>query len=399
MSRNILFRIPAILLVAVMLLLSLVGCAASREVSPSSNAEEVVATAGRTEILYDEYYYLVMTRLHELKQAYKDAPLSDEELRAEVESFLKENLLNQTHALLEIGKEYGIDVEKGELADTVQAHMDGILSDTFEDDRDAYIESLNAEYLTDRYVRVVVAVENYLSVEIIKAMLEKGELDDSDETALSFLKGDDFIRVRQVLIEGLYVGGMDKAKAKAQQLRDAVAAKEGNAERNSAMLDAMQYSRDFTDVGNGIYFARGEMEVAYENAAFALEDYGVSEVLEVEGGYCFMMRLPKSEEYILENLENLKGKTYYIVLNQMVQKKLSEMKLEMTDFGKGLDVMALDPIDAGGGEGIALVIVGALVLVVVLVAVFVVRVLLLRRNVKRGKLPSAPRGKKQQKSK
>ena len=45
------------------------------------------------------------------------------------------------------------------------------------------------------------------SVEIIKAMLEKGELDDSDEAALNFLRGEDFIRVRQVVIKEQIIGG------------------------------------------------------------------------------------------------------------------------------------------------------------------------------------------------
>ena len=386
MRKKILFRVLGLLL-AVLAVTSLGSCAASRTVRPSSNADKVVAVAGETEILYDEYYYLVMSRLRELKEAYKEEPLSDEALRAEVDAFLKENLLNQTHALLEIGQKYGIDIESGEIGDNVQAHMDGILANTFEGDRDAYVSSLNEDYLTDRYVRTVVAVENYLSIEIIKAMLESGDMDDTDETALAFLRGESFIRVRQVLIEGLYVGGMDKAKAKAEELRARVAAKTTTEERNSAMLDAMQYSRDFTDVGNGLYFARGEMEEVYEEAAFALADYDVSEVLEVEGGYCFMMRLPKSDEYLIENLETLKGKTYYIVLNRMVQARLGEMKLEMTEFGSSLDPLALDPIDAAGGEGVVLVIIGVVVLVAVLACVFVVRVLLLRRNVKRGKLP------------
>lgn len=388
MSKKNPVRYLALLLVF-LTLISLCGCAGST-VRPSSNASEVVATAGGTDILYDEYYYLAMSRVRELKEAYKDAPLSEEALRTEVQAFLQENLLNKSHALIEIGLSYGIDIEKGEIAENVQAHMEGILADTFAGDRDAYVESLNENYLTDRYVRTVVAVENYLSVEIIKAMLERGELDDSDEAALRFLRGEDFIRVRQVVIKEQIIGdktitSMEQAKAKAEKLRESVV---NATDREDAMRTAMQSSLDMSDTtGDGIYFARGEMEESFEQAAFALAEYDVSEVLAVDGGYCFMMRLPKSDDYLLKNLESLKGKTYYIVLNEKLQTKLSAMKLEMTSFGKSLDPLDPEPIDAAGGEGIVAVIVCVSILLPVIAGVFVVRVLLLRRNVKKGVLP------------
>ena len=253
--------------------------------------------------------------------------------------------------------------------------------------RDAYIASLQENYLTDRYIRAFIAIENYLSIEIIKEMLQRGDLNGSDETALAYLRGDDFIRVRQVLIESDYSGGAKKAKQKAEELRAKVAAATNDVDRNKAMLEAMSESRDFTDVGDGIYFARGEMEKNFEDAAFALTLYGVSEVVEVEGGYTFIMRLPKEDRYLQENLETLKNKTYFIQLNEKLSKWLEQNPLQMTDYGKSLDPAALEVIEADGGEGIFAVIWIAVGATALLVGVWVVRVLLLRRRLKKGKLP------------
>lgn len=385
MKTKVFVRILTLLLLLATLT-SLVGCSAARTVRASSNADDVVATAGEIEILYDEYYYVAMTRLAHLKEQYGEDALSDPQVLAEFRSFVQDNLLTQSHALLALGLSYGIDIEEGQVDENVQAHMEGILNNTFAGDRDAYIESLYDSYLTDRYIRTFVAVENYLSVEIIKKMLENGELSDADDVALTFLRGDDFIRVRQVFIESAYVkGGAEAAKLKAQALRDKVAAAATDAERNLAMLDVMSESRDFTDNGDGIYFARGEMEKNYEDAAFALPLYGVSEVIEVEGGYSFMMRLPKEDAYLVSNLEALKGKTYYITLNAKLDAWLAANPLQMTSFGASLDPADLDPIEPDGGEGIFLLILLLLGVVLLVATVWIVRVLVLRHRVKSGK--------------
>lgn len=385
MKRKTLLRVCPLLLLAA-LLLSLGACA-SRTVRPSSNASDVVATAGEVEILYDEYYYLAMTRIRQLKVEHGDNALSDPAVREKLSAFIMENLLTESHALIALGRSYGIDIEDGLIADNVKAHMEDILEDTFAGDRDAYIASLQENYLTDRYIRTFLAVENYLSIEIIKAMLQKGDLDSSDAAALAYLRGEDFIRVRQVLIESDYSGGAEKAKKKAEELRAKVAAATTDEARYSAMLEAMSASRDFTDVGDGIYFARGEMEKSFEDAAFALPLYGVSEVIEVESGYTFIMSLPKEESYLQKNLSTLKNKTYFIQLNERLSKWLEQNPLQMTALGKSLDPAALESIEADGGEGVIAVIWVAVALVVVLVGVWVVRVLLLRRRLKKGKLP------------
>jgi len=385
MKNKILLRAGAFL-VLLATLVSLGGCA-SRTVRPSSNAEKVVATAGGVDILYDEYYYLAMTRIRQLKVEFGEDALSDPAVCEKLRKFVAENLLTESHALIALGRTYGIDIEKGSIADSVRSHMEDIMEQTFAGDRDAYIESLWESYLTDRYIRTFVAVENYLGTEIVKEMLKRGELDSSDAAALDRLHGDDFIRIRQVFIESDYSGGAEKAKKKAEDLRAVVAAATTDEARNDAMLEAMMESRDFTDVGDGLYFARGEMEKSFEEAAFALPLYGVSEVIEVDGGFTFLMRLPKVESYMQEHLETLKGKSYFITLNEKLDAWLADNPLKLTSFGESLDPVSLETIEPDGGEGIFTVIWVGVAVVVLFLGVWVTRVLLLRRRLRAKKLP------------
>ena len=366
------------LLCVLTLLLSLCSCAAARTVHASSRAGRTVAKAGELDIPYENLYYLAMNRIAELKAEHGEDVLSDPARVEELKAFVWDNLFTEREALLSLAADYGLSVDSGEIAENVQTEMEQILENDFAGDRDAYIESLNASYLTDRYVRTVIAVENYLADAVLLEMIERGDIDDSDETARARMADkDNFVRVRQVLIETRNYKDAAAALARATELRARVAAAETDSARVRAMNDAMVYSTDLDVDGNGLYFARGEMKADYEAAAFSLPLYGVSEVLAVEGGYCFLLRLPTEDTYIETNFESLKQKTYYITLNARLAHRQAELTLEKTRFGESLDLTDLPEIDADGGEvahvlGIIGIVIGS-VAVVAVAAVLIVR--------------------------
>lgn len=371
---RILSFVLALLLVGTVLC----SCSASRRVLPSFRANRTVARAGNVKIPYANLYYVTMTRMAELKEIYGEDALDSTEARDELKAFVMDNLWTSREALISIGYDYGLDVTKGEIAESVQKHMDNILEQAFGNDRKAYIESLNREYLTDPYVRTYLGVENYLAAAIVQEMITRGELNDSDKAVSELLASDDFICVRQVFVDASRYEDDAAALAKARELRAGVAAVDTDLARANAMIDVIagQYNNDYGDLmGNGYYYARGEMNSTFEEAAFGLAEYAVSEVIETEGGYAFLMRFPKDNAYMEEHFEELKQKTYYIHLNDMVEKRYSETELEMTKYGEGLELTDLAAIDANGGET-ALIVISA----VVGVAAVVLAVLILRRR-------------------
>ena len=117
MKKKILLRL-VLMCLALVTLFSFAGCSAARTVHASSNADKVVATAGELEIFYDEYYYLAMTRLQQLKLEYGEDAMSNPEAKAKLEQFVAENLLTESHALLAIGLSLGINVERAILRTT-----------------------------------------------------------------------------------------------------------------------------------------------------------------------------------------------------------------------------------------------------------------------------------------
>ena len=132
------------------------------------------------------------------------------------------------------------------------------------------------------------------------------------------------------------------------------------------------YNNDYGDTGYGYYFARGEMEEAYEMAAFALAEYDVSEVLETDDGFYIIMRLPKDGDYIERNFQSLKEQSYFIVLNGKVEEKLADMPLEWNKTGAALDLADLPAIHANGGAWVPVAFWVGVGVIAVLAAVLIV---------------------------
>ena len=352
-------RILALLLGALLLMLSLCACSAARPVYASPRAKKAVATVGDVEILYEELYFITMRYIDELKDTYGENALEDQGRREELEAFVWASFLSRDTALISLGYEYGIDVYKGDIADRVQEFMDSNLADNFDGDRKAYIEELAAMHTTDHYARKYIGVENYLASEIVIEMAQRGELVTDEAAILATLNSESFIRTMHVFISKSNAAYTDaENRAHAAEIRAEIAAKTDNAARYDAMFRAIggKYNNDFGDpLAKGYYFTHGEMDQAYENAAFALAEYQVSDVVETDDGYYIMMRLPKDAAYIHENFNTLRDKSYFVTLNQKVEQKLATMSVEKTSFGKGLDLTNLAPIDPDGGSTMIIV--------------------------------------------
>lgn len=353
-------RAVACFLAVILLVLSLSSCAAARPVYASPRATRAVATVGDVEILYEELYFITMNYIKELKLSYGENALEDEAHRVELERFVWESLRSREAALISLGYEYGLDIYEGDIASNVSTELEGMLQTQFKGDRGAYIEALATAHLTDHYMRKYLAVSEYLANAIVLEMLHRGELVTDDTAVLETINSDAFIRTVHVFIDKNSAAySAEEHRAHAVQLQAEIAAKTTDTARFDAMCEAIggKYNNDFGDVlGNGYYFTRGEMNEAYESAAFALADFAVSDVVEAPEGYYIIMRLPKDETYISEHFEVLKNQSYFVTLNKRVEEKLSGMTLQKTKLGESLVLTELSPIDPDGGSTLIVIV-------------------------------------------
>ena len=89
-----------------------------------------------------------MNRQDELKAAYGETALQDAAVRAEYEAYVWEHLVDRGVALRAMGAEYGLDVTKGDIAESVDAAVAQIIETEYDGDVDAYVAMLDQVYTT-----------------------------------------------------------------------------------------------------------------------------------------------------------------------------------------------------------------------------------------------------------
>ena len=101
------------------------------------------------------------------------------------------------------------------------------------------------------------------------------------------------------------------------------------------------YSEDYQDTGSGYYFTYGEMDKEYEDAAFDLDEYEYSEIVETSYGYYIIMRFEKDEEYMEDNFADLKSQIQYALTYNKISEQQEKLSFVFNEYGASLDLLGM----------------------------------------------------------
>lgn len=294
LSARTFFR-GAALLCAVSMLFSAAAC----QRIPRSTREETAAvlTIDEFSVPYEQLRYVVRNYM----DGYGDAAFWTEETAAQLSETILENsfdTLKTQYAILSLAKQYGIERTDDAITELVNSQMDAVIAEY--GDTAAYTDALAAAHMTDSVYRFFLSV-NACSEELYYAMLDAGDLETDEAVIEEKIRGEEFVRVKQILIEN--DAGEDPAenRALAESLRDRAAAGEN--------FDTLvnEYGEDLYMFQNtdGYYICRGVWYRNFEDTAFALQVGEVSDVIETEAGFSILLRCEKEDTYIQKNLSAL----------------------------------------------------------------------------------------------
>ena len=360
MKKNLFIQLLAISLAAICSL-SLISCSKGLFDGTDCSEDElrVVGNIGNYEVRYDELYYLVMT-CKEIMEAKYGAGIWKNEASAlpyadELKSMVMERI-TANYAVLLLCEEYGLNapLENKEIIESVYDETENILYSfatqngisvsldeslsgelTYKYEKGGrkkalalYKDALKYSFLNERVMRLTLASEFAFEKLITILTGEKNEIIYSDSDIEQFMMSDEFICTRHIFVEGL--GSESRARAE-----EALALlKSGTPIEN---LIAGKYNDDVTAPAAGYYFTYGEMDEAYESAAFALDVGDFSEIVEADNGFYIIERHEKSNTYMLANIAVYTQQIIYAQVNVKVASKQSELSLSLNDFGKSLD--------------------------------------------------------------
>ena len=310
-----------------------------RPIESTEEEARVVGTVGNFEVRYEELRYITL-----LHKASLDAELGkydelDESGKAEYERILEERVMadiKNNYVILSLCEKYGIDTDSNAARSYVNDGIKSVVKKDFKGSVDKYKEFLKENDLTDSVLRLLFKVE-FLEGELLDYVaksnmgIEYGE-QNLPEFIEYVMDSEYWIRTVHIYYPRKlpnpdeyyteeYIAGYD-ANAMAQAARDRVVTSSWKDEdRMNAMYSEIGVApmvEGISTTGNGSYFTYGQMGDEYETAAFALNEYGVSDVIETEDGYFVIMRLPKEEEDVKAQVETLLSYYRYAVLKDLM---------------------------------------------------------------------------------
>ena len=310
-------------------------------VRPIESTEEearVVGTVGNFEVRYEEPRYITLLHKASLDSELGKYDELDAEGKAEYERLLEERVMadiKNNYVILSLCDEYGIKTDSYAANSYVNDGIKNVVKTDFGGSMDKYKEWLKKNNITDSVLRLIFRVE-FLEGELYNYVVENStEIEYDEQNLPEFIEyvmdSEDWIRTVHVFYPHKlmnlewyseeYIASYN-AKAMAQAARDTVVTSSWTDEvRMDTMYSEIGRApmiQGISTTGNGSYFTHGQMGEKYETAAFALEKYGVSEVVETEDGYYVIMRLLKQEEDVSAQVETLLGYYRYAVLKELM---------------------------------------------------------------------------------
>lgn len=340
MKRTTLLRVLCAAMAICLLFPCLFSCGKQEA---TVNETQVVGTVGDQEILYDELYCLVQRYYDTVKETCGSDPVK---MQAELDRLVKEHI-TANPAILALCGSLGLAYDEKDWKDEIDKELDEIVSKSYGGDENAYLEDMRTMGLTERYLRYTTGLD-LLYGSLLKEYPERGLVVKTDGALKQYIK-DNFIHVYHL---ALFNDTEEEKAANYQKMSEAAELLQSG-KATMYQLIKKGYTEDFSDVSaEGYYIAKGTMEQAYEDTAFALGMNEVSGVVEAMGKnnqnktvscYYVIQRVAIDEEYVNSHLTLLQNEYYGSVIAADLDEIKKTLSFTPNEFYDSLDLCNLLP--------------------------------------------------------
>lgn len=320
-------KIISFSLALVISLLSLVSC--------SGNKREVMEIDGYS-VTYEIYRYVCVNSRRDIESEYgTDVWDSDKaaEAKTALENTIKEHLAS-LYTVCSLGRDYGIEWDDSSIEAAVKIERNELVDEYGSEEE--FVDALDEAALTnDAFVFIK---SNEILIDEVYMKVAYADEKNSDKTHLKELfMGDDFIRVKQILVGGENAGTDEENLEIINGIKEKLDAGED--------FDTLcrKYNNDLYMFNNdsGYYITKGTRDLAFEDAAFSLEIGEVSDIVKTASGYSLIKRYEKDESYIDENIDSLTDEYFESLYTAAYEEKYAVVLENMPSLPDDIDILEI----------------------------------------------------------
>lgn len=332
-------RITAMVLVLLAVALPLVGCASCKN-------GKAVATVGDYEVRYDLVRMATLNFKLDLEEVYGDGDDSngtiwdDPETAEQYRPILEEKvwgLVRDNYAVLVLCEQYGLGIdvfEGGSVQDLVDLQIKA-LKDSYDSKKD-YKNDLESANMTEDVFRFLYSVDA-MKLKLFDVMAEKGEFMTDKQEFYDWLTDGNCAYVQHVLRKVTEGEDADAEYNIAVSIRDGLL---------SGKYDLAWYINNLNDDMMNVspyYVFPYAYDDALVDAALALKKPGdVSRVIDCNGDYYVLVRIATTDTTLTNSLDSMLELYQWGVIGQKVTALRDSFSIELTDYGRELDLLAIE---------------------------------------------------------
>ena len=325
-------RAALLLLVAALLLPMLCACS-------DKQSQKVIGTCAGYDVLYEELRYVTLSYKDMFAATYGkdiwDTPESAEAYRAELEDMVWDMMLNNYTVLAACNYYMGTGAMEDEIIDkAVDAQVEEAIEDA--GGKRAFRDSLKELYMTEHFLRFCLRVTQ-LENELLYVLSDDlGIIENDLDRFMNWLEDGNFRYVQHVFISNDPGDDKEENRATAEEIRRRLLEGEDiGTFVGSAVNEDLQNAAPY-------FLIRDVYVDEMENAAFSLHAVGdVSNVVEVDTGYYVMVLLEYNSTSLLLQGSDLLTSYQWAKVEEKVEEFRSQIKLELNEYGKSIDLLAI----------------------------------------------------------